>query len=280
MVISVTGQKIVLSVLALLLLVLALLGVFDDIGKQYTDASFKRALLTFGVARGLNGVISVAQGTEVAMEPAGIGMVFAPGQILDPVNDLIERFSWVMLASTSSLGVQGLLLKIFSSPGFSLLVVLVVVVALLLYWRPRLTEPWCRRIYRLAAIMLILRFMIPAMAICSEGFYQLFLAAEYRASSAHLLQTSETLGRINEGTRHADTPVEELSWYEGLRRDIKITLDAMDVDQYVQDLRLAVEDLSENTINLIVVFSVQTILFPLFFLWLALKTIKAVFRFY
>jgi hypothetical protein len=66
----------------------------------------------FAVARTLNGVISAAQGTEVALEPGGVGVVLSVGEILDPINDLIERFSAVMLIAASSLGLQALLLNI------------------------------------------------------------------------------------------------------------------------------------------------------------------------
>jgi len=78
----------------------------DAHGNATVDAAFKRALVTWAIARGLNGVLSVAQGTEVAIQPAGIGVNFAPGEILDPINDLVERFSWIMMLAASSLGVQ------------------------------------------------------------------------------------------------------------------------------------------------------------------------------
>lgn len=35
----------------------------------------KRALVTFALTRTLNGVISVAQGTQLAFQPAGVGVV-------------------------------------------------------------------------------------------------------------------------------------------------------------------------------------------------------------
>jgi len=274
---AVNIQRITVSVLALVLACVALLGVVDDLGKQYTDASFKRALVTFGVARGLNGVISVVQGTEVAMEPAGVGVIFAPGQILDPVNDLIERFSWVMLASTTSLGLQGLLLKMFASQGYSWLVALTVALAVWLLWQHQgVSRAWRQRIYRLAAVLLILRFLVPGLAISGEVFYRLFLASEYEVSSTHLNQTSSTLGRLQEDSRQGNTVREPLSWYDGLQQNIKSTLEAMDVDQQVSALQAAVADLSEHMINLIVVFTVQTVLFPLFFLWLASRAVRAV----
>ena len=96
---------------------LALIPTTDTVGAAYVDTAFKRALLGFAVARGLNGVISVAQGTEVAIQPAGVGVSFTPGEILDPVNDLVERFSWIMLLATSSLGVQKVLLSMSAWQG-------------------------------------------------------------------------------------------------------------------------------------------------------------------
>jgi hypothetical protein len=52
----------------------------------------------------------VLEETEVAIGFSGVGFVLALGQILDPVNDLIERFSWVVLAAGASLGAQSFFL--------------------------------------------------------------------------------------------------------------------------------------------------------------------------
>ena len=79
--------KIGLTLLFLLAAGLIATQALDEQGQHYTNEALKRSLVTFGVARGLNGVISVAQGTEVALQPAGIGLTFTPGQILDPLNE-------------------------------------------------------------------------------------------------------------------------------------------------------------------------------------------------
>jgi len=270
--------KVSISIGALALVAVAFLGLADEFGRRYADEGFKRALVTFGVARGLNAVISVAQGTEVAMEPAGIGVVFAPGQILDPVNDLIERFSWIMLASTTSLGIQGLLLKIFASVGFSLMVAFAVAgMVAMLWWQGPVSGGIRTAIYRVTGLLLILRFLIPAMAISGEGLYKLFLEAEYTNSSSQLVETREKIGQLNEEARAADQEARDLSWYESLSRNIQSTLDSINIDKHVAALQNAVQNLTEHTVNLIVVFTLQTILFPLLFLWLAMKSIKAVF---
>ena len=95
-----------------LLALLAATPLLDQRAADNYDSLFQRALVTFALARTLNGVISAVQGTEVALQPAGVGVTLTPGEVLDPVNDLVERFSWIMLGATVSLGVQQVLLEV------------------------------------------------------------------------------------------------------------------------------------------------------------------------
>ena len=102
--------KAVLTIVSVILIVTAYTGAIDKTGMDYSEKTLTRSLIVFGIARGINGVISVAQGTEISFQPVGVGVNFTPGEILDPVNDLIERFSMVMLISSSSIGIQKVLL--------------------------------------------------------------------------------------------------------------------------------------------------------------------------
>lgn len=273
------GWKTILSCLILLLGVLAWRGDVDDLGRDYTEAGLARALLTFGVARGLNGVISVAQGTEVAIEPVGIGVVLAPGQILDPINDLVERFSWIMLASATSLGMQKMLLEIMAWPGLTLLLGALLAAALILLWRPRpLAGGAARVVYRLALVLLILRFAIPSIAIGNELLYAVFLEPQYSASRAQLERTADAIGDIS---REAQPPADadkSGSWLDSAKRAYASAADAMNVERRIDAFRQAAAEVSEHVIDLIVVFVLQTILFPLLFLWLMIHAIKAAIR--
>ena len=115
-------NKVIITAGILLVALLMIGGWIDQSGRSYTEEGIKRTLVTYAIARGLNGVISVAQGTEVAVEPVGVGVTFTPGQILDPINDLIERFSWIVLASGVSLGAQNILLSMTEWIWFGLAV--------------------------------------------------------------------------------------------------------------------------------------------------------------
>ena len=130
--------KIASSLTMALLVALSFGGNADKIGQEYTETAFKRALITFASARAINGIISVAQGTEVAIQPGGIGAVLTPGEILDPINDLVEQFSQVMLFSSVVLGTQKLLIEISGWVWYSALLACVLGFCLATLWLPGL----------------------------------------------------------------------------------------------------------------------------------------------
>lgn len=273
-----TAVKLTLTLAAIALLVLAASGVLDRVGFEYTERSFKRALVTFAVARGLNAVISVAQGTSIAVEPAGVGVNFTPGQVLDPVNDLVEQFSWVMLASATALGVQRLLLEFFTVPLFTWALAAVWLGALLLLWLPRVaprTQIW---LLRLGILLLVLRFAVPLLAMTGELFYSGFLHERYDSSSMRIEQVTSNIHEINQGAEQELPGVDDPSLLDRVRRAYQSAAAAVDVGSYLRKYEKAAADVSEQVINLIVVFLVQTVVLPLLFLWGLLRGIGWLWR--
>lgn len=262
---SIRYRSLVIIVLTVLAAVLALLPITDEIGQSHVDNAFKRALLAFAIARGLNGVISVAQGTEIALQPAGIGVNFTPGQILDPVNDLVERFSWIMMLASSSLGIQKVLLSMSAWQGLLIGVVICAVVVVLVHLLAPLAR-WRHMAARLFLFVLILRFMMPAISIANDWVYRAFLEADFIAASASLDDARESIGQINAQI----LPVvedESAGFVERTRRAYQQALDAIDINKQLEEYRAVAEAISENTIRLVVVFLMQTLVFPLVFLF-------------
>ena len=91
-------RKTSLSLLISGLILLSWLPFVDDFGDRYTTKALTQATVTYGISRGINSVVSVLQSTEVSI---GIASV-SPGEFLDPLNDLIERFSWIMMMAMAS----------------------------------------------------------------------------------------------------------------------------------------------------------------------------------
>jgi len=279
-------------------LLLSLWASTAQIGSEAIEQAFQRALIGYAIARGLNGAISVAQGTEVAVQPAGIGVNFAPGEILDPINDLVERFSWIMMLSASSLGVQRVLLTMSGWWGALLLLALLGGAWLALrVWRGRqvaqasATAPapgigpgsgLSAALGRTFLFLVVLRLAMPAVVLANDAVYRVFLAPDYQAASVELERAREAIGAINEDVAAQKRPLTSGESAPGLfdraRGVWQQAMQSVDIEARLDDYTQAAETVSENTIRLIVVFVMQTVVFPLLFLAVLWGVLKRVAR--
>ena len=250
----------------------------DQNGKKYIDRAFNRALITFGLAKSLNGIISLAQGTEVAIQPAGIGINLTPGQILDPVNDLVERFSWVMLASSTSLGMQKIFLNMTSWSYFRYFLAALLLITLFVMITGRNSGTAYRVLLRASLAMIILRFTVPLAGLGNEAIYQIFLQQDYQASNQVLKSTAEDIEILNQQQAEKQPDVGKKSVWESAREFYRSTSEMLDINQRIEKYRQAAAESGRHIIDLIVVFVLQTIIIPLGFLFLALQLFKRTLR--
>jgi hypothetical protein len=268
-------RKILRTVIAVVAAAIALTGFADDTSGDYADEAFKRALVTFAIARGLNGVISVAQGTEVAVEPGGVGVNFTVGQILDPINDLVEQFSSVMLIAASSLGLQKILLDMTAWWGTTALFVLAAIYLGAATWWPGGASPMARSwAVRLFAVAIFLRFALPVLIVGTHIVFSVFLESEHDAAAAVLEATSTEIEEFNEQEAVGAVDAEDPSFMERLGEMIDSSVRQLDVSGRIERLKESASTASEQIINLIVIFVLQTIILPLAFLWLLVEALK------
>ena len=265
-------RKILWSLVAVVATAIAFSSVVDDAGRRYSDEAFKNALVTFAVARTLNGVISVAQGTELALEPGGVGVVLTLGQVLDPINDLVERFSSVRLVATSSIGLQSVLLRIAAWWGLTLALALASCFALLALWRPQLGA--ARVAISLLLIVIFLRFAVPLLVIGTTLVFDQFLAEDQVTATAALETTRD---QIEEISSQASVPdIEDPSFIDQLSSAFNKSLQSINPGEQLERLSDRVSNSAEHIIDLIVIFVLQTILLPIGFLWLVIRILKSI----
>lgn len=248
----------------------------DNAGQSHVNGAFKRALIGYALARSLNGVISVAQGTEVAIQPAGIGVIFTPGQILDPVNDLVERFSWIMMLASSSLGVQKVLLSMSAWNGLLLAVVGsgALFIACIVFVRFARLRKIAQKLF---LFVLILRFMMPAISVANDWVYRTFLEADYIQASASLDEARNAIGDINAQAmaERKESPGTILDQARSIYNQARARVD---IDRRLNEYRQAAESISQNVIQIVVVFLMQTLVFPLMFLYAMLGLLRRLAR--
>jgi hypothetical protein len=307
------SNKLLRTVLILVIATAAISGTVDNVSKEYAEQSLTRALVTFTAARALNGAVSVAQGTEVAVEPGGVGVILTPGQILDPINDLIERFSGVMLVAASSLGLQLVLLEISSWWVMTAMLIVSLAVWLSSIWSRRLRDnKYVAMTVRLTLMLTFLRLAVPVVVICTNLIFDAFLLTKHDSATAELNRSSTRIAAVNvqydETKNHdevlspsdnrslSEKPDEELSEWdsfldglpdiEDIGSELKISskdfysgvsdwFSGISVSTRMDQLKASAENTTRHIVDLIVIFVLQTILIPLGFLWIFVEVMKA-----
>ena len=271
-----------LVVLMGLLVVLSSFTSIDQYAEDDYEVLFQRALVTFALARTLNGLISAVQGTEIALQPAGVGVTLTPGEILDPVNDLVERFSWIMLGATISLGIQQVLLDVGQWWGIRLLVVLSGLFWLWASFRTRgqtlsQTTAFNTTLLRVFLVFLFMRFAVPIALIANETLFDLFLQSRY-VESTEIVESAGADIETAMASTEAASNAEPQSIMERLERALESTGEALNLNKRVDYVKARAADVIEHLIQLSVVFILQSAILPLAFLWLLVQLLKFLVR--
>jgi hypothetical protein len=249
-------QRVALLVAVAVVLALAWMGSLDALARDYVDAGLKRAMLTFAAARSANAIISVAQSTTISAVVS-----VSPGQALDPLNDVVEDFSNLMLAASVSLGAQRLLISIGA-----LHVVSGVLTVCLLAWvafglRGRASPPW---LARALLLLLFIRFAVPITALGSEAAFRLAMDNQYNEAQSQVdLTLQPPAARDASAADSHLSPFERWKeWFERKTTDFKAD---------VVMLKARMESAIQHMVMLMAIFVVQTAVLPLVFLWLSYR---------
>lgn len=240
-------------------------GAMDNRAQEVSGAVFRQALLTFAAARGLDAAVSLAQGTEIVLQPAGVGVTLSAGEVLDPIDDLVEQFSSVMLVSTTSLGIQNLLLGMSRWWVLSALVMLLVAARVVVAWFPERVGERARRFLGGAlTLLLIVRFAMPIYALGTAFFFAHFLQPSQVEAVEALEEASADVREIEQLGEAAER---EAGWMSRVSEWFSGAVENLDVQQRIAAFQARVARTVENVLHLLVVFVLQTVLLPLAFLW-------------
>jgi len=285
-------KKILLSFFLLILVSVSSTHVVDKVSSERLENAFERSITVFAIARGLNGLISVVQGTEVYATPAGVGVNFAVGQILDPLNDMVERFSWVMLMSSVSLGVQEVVLQLGKTQVIQYLLALSAAVLLLMIW---VKELWHKRSFNLMfkafIILSFLRFVVPMIVLFNSLVFNYALAPKYEEAKVSLeittLESTNIVKSIqkNQKMQHVVKNYDNKNVWEKASAYFDETLNSFDIKQKLHDLQVkftrlfkALEDKFSKAVaymlNLITIFIIESVLMPLLALWAFMRIFR------
>ena len=300
-----TPRQIALAALLVLAVLLCWLPAFQSVADRYVDDGLQRSLLSFATARALHSVVSVLQGTELAVQPMGVGLTLTLGQVLAPISDLVAQFADWMLWASIAFGLQKLLLSMGGSYGVTGVLSLIALAWLLLRWRQQTVPTW---LSRLLVVLLFTRLVMPVTIIGSEALFQHFMASTYQENqiategAVGQLQQFDVRGPAKAPTTpntQADTappaaaqtaPSESTSLWErfkqwGQQAQQSASQTASGVQSLVRnpgdalrdklsELQQQLDQQVERLVTLMVVFALQTLLIPLVLVWALLQLCK------
>ena len=251
----------------------------DSTSTQYIDAALVRAASAYALSRSFNAVVSVFEESHLQVQPAGVGISLALGEILDPINDLVERFSWVMLASLTALGIQKALVII--GPWFSVTILLPISLGLLLIGCLSI-DPWAKRSthlgYAILIAVILIRFALPVMAFFNQQVYLNVLEETHDKAigkvSQEMSRLKKEIPELEDSQITSNHPPPQNLWdktKEALNRTLDQSKEIMKVQNKIQKLKEIASGLIDRLVDLIVVFVLNTIMLPLLFLGIIYK---------
>ncbi|NOX51662.1 MAG: hypothetical protein GXP16_14190 [Gammaproteobacteria bacterium] len=269
----------------IVLLALSWSNDLDRAAQDVTNDKFQSALAVAAIARALNGVISVAQGTEVAIQPIGIGVTLSVGEILDPLNDLVERFSLLALFASVALGIQLTLGNILSSVWLSAILSIAILTYVTLIWRSASTNQsgMLRMTKRWLATIIFARFILAVVLLSTHWIDTVFLADQQQQAMTTLASTSTAIEQLQpQQPDIAITAPEDAGFLDRTSAQLSAFLttsaQTLDLQKQFKSLQQQVSASVEEMINLIVIFLLQTLLLPLMGLWLSAWCLRAFWR--
>ncbi|MBI9083286.1 MAG: hypothetical protein JEZ11_06770 [Desulfobacterales bacterium] len=172
----------------------------DSAADRYFEDSIKKAGGTYAVARVINASVSVIKDSGLGIEPFGVGLNISVGQVVDPIDDMTERLSDVLVTAIVSLGVQKLVHELTAGllPTVASILLLLGAIAV---WVPQARSRRIpQRLARLLGFVLIVRLFLPASALVSDYIDIHFISPKVSAAENELKLASRDLDKFSDIT--------------------------------------------------------------------------------
>lgn len=201
---SAKKQKIVMSFFGVLVAILFFFSsglkipILDNTADVYFCDSITKAGVAYATCRLINASVSIVKDSTLNLEPAGVGATLAVGQALDPIDDMTERVSDVIVTAITSLGVQKLSYEISVSVAPPLLAILLLILSILIWVKNEKLAIIQKSIIGLISLIFIARLTLPISAAANNYIQESFFAEKISKATKELALGSTELDKLME----------------------------------------------------------------------------------
>lgn len=235
----------------------------------YFAGAVTKAGISYGICRAVNASVSVIKESQVHVAPAGNGVSLAVGQILDPLDDITERTSDILVTAIISLGIQKIIYELGVEFAPAMAGAILIALAAVSFWRGGRAEALRRLILRAVILIAVARLCLPASSIISSFLADHYFSPKITEAQNGLKLNSPEMERLKDmHIPEAYTPWEMIRNSAGF------------INTKLSDLRAVLATINKETITSMVsallelsylyvaLFMIQIILLPLGIFWL------------
>ncbi|WP_135607056.1 hypothetical protein [Solemya velesiana gill symbiont] len=246
------------------------LPLVDATAEGYFTDALKDEALAYAAIRGVNAVVSVLKESEVVVSPVGVGVNIAVGQILDPIDNMTERASSLLVTAIIALGLQKLAFEVGGAASFQL-IALLLLITIPPVWMQKSGSAWIPVLLKGVVVLLLLRLLLPISSYASNALHEAVFQPridEARESLSVVSSRYDSLNTLKKGDE------------EGFFSSI-----VGKANQQVEDARHTFEHVAENVEQIVsallelatlyvALFLVQVLAIPIFTLWLIVLLVR------
>lgn len=249
----------------------------DSTADSYFKDSITKAGVSYGVCRVINATVSVIQQSSVQLEPAGIGLSLAVGQIADPINDMVERLSNILVMSIASLGVQELAYEISITIVPQILAVLLLLLSVLVWFKITRVLKLQRILMSVMVIASIARFCLPISSMANEFLQETFFEDKIIEANEKLTASTADIDKLEDVTvpkldGFIGTIGNSASYIKEKSVDFKNTIQVI-----IENKSVIIENLLRLTFLYLGIFVIQVLVLPLLIFWFLMRIVNSLF---
>ena len=168
----------------------------DDVADSYFKSSITQATAAYGITRLINAGVSVIKESSVQLEPGGVGIAIAAGQVADPLDDITEHLSSILVTAIISLMVQKMGFEIAQVFVFQVIGFLLIMVAILSIFRQGVMLQYRNLSVKVILFLFVIRLFLPCSALISQHLNEDYFfprIQERQVSLAPMIQEFRTV---------------------------------------------------------------------------------------
>lgn len=243
----------------------------------YFSESMTKAGLAYGVCRVVNASVSVLKESQIQIEPAGLGVSLAAGQVLDPLDDMTERASDILVTAIVSLGIEKIVYELCVAFAPAIIAFAIIIFVAVSFIKGDRATAVRRIVLKTIILLAVARLCLPTSSLINAYLHENYFSPQIVKIKDELAMNSPEMERLKDMSMpEADGVLETVRSGFGFvgekTSDLGKALKAM-----IRNKGNMVSNLLKLSYFYVAIFVLQVIILPIGVFWLLARITNVLF---